>query len=155
MPVNRSATVEVRGLKELRQKLKDIDLEKDLKKVHHRVADLVAVDARQVMAGLPVGGMAGRAASTIKASRSAVGARINLGSASVPFALGVEFGAHRNVQRRRGPHSMLGWNQFQEWRGAGDGAGYAIFPTIRDNRERIMAAYMDEIDRLVRPAFPD
>lgn len=50
---------------------------------------------------------------------------------------------------------MLGWNQFQEWRGAGDGAGYAIFPTIRDNRERIMAAYMDEIDRLVRPAFPD
>ena len=45
MPVNRSATVEVRGLKELRQKLKDIDLEKDLKKVHHRVADL-AVDAR-------------------------------------------------------------------------------------------------------------
>lgn len=139
---------------DLRRQLKDLDLEKDLKRAHKRVADSVVQEARPRMAGLPVGGAANTAA-TMRAALSGIGARISFGGKN-PWDMGVEFGAHRNVPRNvTGGRQMLGWNQFQDWRGAGGDSGYALFPTIRDQRERIMATYLDEIDRLLRPAFPD
>ena len=44
--------------------------------------------------------------------------------------------------------SMLGWNQFEPWRGNGEGAGYFLFPAIRSSREEIIEAYLDEIERI-------
>ena len=50
---------------------------------------------------------------------------------------------------------MRGWNQFLPWRGIGENAGYAIFPTIRDNQENIRKMYEDEVGSITRRAFPD
>jgi hypothetical protein len=53
------------------------------------------------------------------------------------------------------PKVRIGWNSFRNWRGIGPQAGYAIYPTIRENQTQIMAFYEAEVDKIVRPAFPD
>ena len=53
------------------------------------------------------------------------------------------------------PKVRRGWNQFRQWRGVGPGAGYAVYPTIRENQRQIMAMYEAEVDKIVRDAFPD
>lgn len=50
---------------------------------------------------------------------------------------------------------IRGWNQFKEWRGNKPGAGYFLFPTIRDSAAEIVEIYGDELDRITRKAFPD
>lgn len=49
----------------------------------------------------------------------------------------------------------LGWNQFRPWRGVGPDAGYAIYPTIRQNQVQIREMYEDMVDKITREAFPD
>lgn len=50
---------------------------------------------------------------------------------------------------------IRGWNQFQNWRGNKTGAGYFLFPTIRDKFDEIGEIYMDELDNITRQIFPD
>jgi hypothetical protein len=50
---------------------------------------------------------------------------------------------------------IRGWNQFREWRGNGANAGYALYPTMRANREQIVEIWGKGIDRITREAFPD
>lgn len=51
--------------------------------------------------------------------------------------------------------TIIGWNQFQPWRGNKAGAGYFLFPTIRRNMNEIIELYGDEMERLLSDAFPD
>lgn len=50
---------------------------------------------------------------------------------------------------------IRGWNQFKPWRGNKAGAGYFLFPTIRNKFDEIGEIYMDELDRINRQIFPD
>lgn len=157
MAVSRIASSRVRGLDEFRAKLKKHSdrkqLEKELRQANYSVAKLIEDRSKPVMSGLR-GGMGPKAADTIKASRSTVAARLNIGGA-VPFALGVEFGAVRNVPRSVGGRTIRGWNQFDDWRGSGDDAGYAVFPTIRESTDEVLTLYGDEIERILSDAFPN
>jgi len=51
--------------------------------------------------------------------------------------------------------TVIGWNQFNKWRGNKNGAGYFLFPTIRQNLQEIIDLYGDEMEKLLSDAFPD
>ena len=153
MAVSKGASVQITGLSELRQKLAGLNLTDELKDANEYVAEYVVDKAEPRMRGL--GAMGARAAMTMKATRSGVAARISGGSDSVPFFSGVEFGAVRGVPRSSAKRQLEGWNQFQPWRGSGQDAGYALYPTIRSSASEIARVYEKEIDRILRPAFPD
>jgi hypothetical protein len=158
MPINRAGAVQVKGLDDFRAKLKNHDnakqFERDLKDVNWSVADYVAQRARPRMAA-QAGGLGPAAAETLKATRSGVGSRINLGNGEVPWTLGVEFGANRGLPRKLSNRTVHGWNQFRSWRGSGPGAGYALFPTMRESEAHILDMYGDAVERLLSDAFPD
>jgi hypothetical protein len=66
--------------------------------------------------------------------------------------------AQRNIntgQQVRVTRIIRGWNQFLEWRGNREGAGYALFPTMRKNMQEIVDFYGDELDKVMKAAFPD
>jgi hypothetical protein len=146
--------VQVKGLKEFRNALKALDdksLENDLKRANQRVGRLV-VDKAQGNASTR---LEQRSAATLKASLSGFRAQVNLGGASFPAALGAEFGAQQNVLRDTRRGQVLGWNQFKEWRGSGENAGYFLYPAIRESEDEIIELYGDEIEALAAKAFPD
>lgn len=58
-------------------------------------------------------------------------------------------------QRSEVTGKVRGWNQFKQWRGNSTGAGFFLFPAIRDNADEIVEMYGDAIDRLTAQAFPD
>ena len=59
------------------------------------------------------------------------------------------------VQAVKATKVIRGWNQFREWRGNGSNAGYALFPTMRANRDEVVEMYGRGMDRITRAAFPD
>jgi hypothetical protein len=70
-------------------------------------------------------------------------------------AFGVDAATY-STGRRAGQNIVIrGWNQFLPWRGIGEGAGYAIFPTIRDSQDEIARMYEEEVGRITARAFPD
>lgn len=132
--------IQVRGLKELRAALKGVDAKapKLLQQANKRAANLIVGPARARM-GQHSPRAGSRAAGTIRALASGTRAQIGVGSNSVPWALGHEFGATR-------------YKQFPPHRGQ---AGYAVYPTIRAMREQIIDQYGDFLDDLTQEAFPD
>lgn len=102
MAVNRSGSIRIRGLKELRSELRELENSKEfedrLKDVHLRIAMLVESGARPKLAGIK-GGMGSSAAATLSARKSVTGAQISLGGGDTPWAQGVEFGAKQNLRR--------------------------------------------------------
>lgn len=155
MPLDR---VEVEGLREFRRELKRLDhpqLTNDLKDVNVRVAELVRVAA--VARSRGQGAMASRAADTLRAARQAARAALILGNTRTPFALGAEFGSGRNKLRMLPNEgtARLGWNQFKPWRGSGQGAGYFLYPAIREKETEAVEMFGDEITKLAQRAFPD
>ena len=69
-----------------------------------------------------------------------------------------EAGARQVKVARRangGLHVVKGWNQFKPWKGNGHQAGYWLMPTIRDNIENIGEMYQDELEKIMKPAFPE
>lgn len=143
--------IEIRGLKDLRKALRDVDekLPKELANVNQDVARFV-IDRAQGRAATP---LENRAARTMKAARQQQVALIRLGGARYPEALGAEFGAGQNTLRNTTRGVMVGWNQFRPWRGSGSGAGYFLFPTIRDDTPQIIDMYYELIDEFTRRVF--
>lgn len=155
-PVTTADTVRVEGLDELRRELRRLDdkgLSDQLKDANYRVADVVVRHARQRAVAL--GRMEQKAADTLRPARQAARAVVTLGRASVPFALGAEFGAGQNIRTPGRNRGRLGLNQFSAWRGRSTGAGYFLWPGIRDSRDEIERTYWDEIERITGDAFPD
>lgn len=151
--------VKVVGLKELRKGLKAMD-EKgtldELKDAHQRVGQMVVEAARGAASG--VSKMAVSAAESLTAARTANAARIRYGGGGYPYAMGAEFGAYRNQLRYNvggnPPRSGMGFNQFQGFRGSGDGAGYFLYPTIRAERDRTIDMYGDDMERILNKFVP-
>jgi hypothetical protein len=146
-------TLKVAGLTELRKELKKLDLVDDLKDANLDVAQVVVTAAQAKAAGQ--GPMQRTAAATLKPSRQAARAAVTGGSNSLPFFAGAEFGAGQDVPRNTARGTVMGWNQFDVWRGSGDGAGYFLYPAIRDKTDEIVEMYGDAIEKITAGAFPD
>lgn len=150
--------IKVVGLRETLTALKAIDesMVDIIQVANKKAAELVAEKAQAKAATL--GRMQAAAAATLKPASLSKMATLRLGNKRVPFALGAEFGAYRNQPRasRRGGRfvSTLGWNQFEKWRGSDTGAGYFLWPSIRENREEILAVHEAQLDKLLRTYFP-
>jgi hypothetical protein len=146
------------GLNEFRRELKRLDdqgLTKELKDANFEAAQSIIKPAQSLAASL--GPMQAKAAATMKASRAASKAAVNLGGASAPFAGGAEFGSGRETMRYPPgrPGGVIGWNQFLPWRGNGGDAGYFLYPTIRDRIDELIEMYGDALERISAKAFPD
>ena len=79
MAVNRSGSIKVQGLKELRAELKTLEdpkaLEDELKDVHYRIAVKIETGAGPRLARIK-GGMGAAAENTLSARKSVTGAQI-------------------------------------------------------------------------------
>lgn len=158
--------VEVRGLAEFKRELRKIDTvsSNEMRKVHRRVADLVANRARAGAAS--GGGQSAKAARTIKARSTNTRAYIDIvPTKAVPYALAVYWG-----QRRRsgwyaaGRYAGSGGRQFPPWvgnqwdpgeTGSFGSAPYHIGPAIDASIDDALDIYLEGIDDIARRAFPD
>lgn len=149
--------IEVPGLRLFARELKQAgpDLVDELKELNYKVATKVRDAA--LLRAQGEGPMAARAAGSLRAARQAARAAVFLGNAKTPFALGAEFGSGRNKLRMLPNEGgdRLGWNQFKPWRGSGQGAGYFLYPAIREKETEAVEMFGDEITKLAQRAFPD
>ena len=144
----------VPGLDELRKALKDLgDIEgtKEFKLAGWRAANEVVIPGAQSRASTR---LQQAAAATLAAAKVATGGGVRFG-AGFPGAMGAEFGAAQNQLRntRRGP--VRGWNQFDAWRGSGPDTGYFLWPTIREEADRIVEVIDEALDPLFARVFPE
>lgn len=139
MPTIRSGEIQVHGLSELSRALRRLEsgFPDELKAANREAADMVATASKGRAASL--GGVAAHVAPSIGSRAGATSAGVAFGGAAWPMAGGAEFGAIR-------------YTQFKPWRGNGPGAGYFVYPSIRDNSERITETYTDRVDDLIRRA---
>lgn len=152
--------VDVRGLPALQRELRaiDKDLPKQLADANQRVARFIVDRATRKAKG--IGALQARAARSLAAARQQRVAAIRFGGARHPEAMGAEFGAYRNILRASGRRDgkgrqvmVRGWNQFRPWRGNSTGAGYFLWPTIRDSNDEVIDIYGREIDQLLARVF--
>ena len=108
------------------------DAHKGLKAASHTIAQQVVSKAT---ARASARAQSAKAAQSLRA-RAGDSPTIALGGARYPFALGAEFGGGRTARTR----------QFPAWRGSSRGAGYFLWPTVRDLSGYINDAYMDALD---------
>lgn len=118
------------------------------------IARDVAGRAKSRAVGVKGGQRLARAISAVAQQRSA-GVQIRDNAGSTAGALGYEFGAGRQTRRDRRSGTYVGFRQFDNWRGNGRDAGYAVYPTIRDEAPGMPERYADALDPLLRRAFPD
>ncbi|EFC86467.1 hypothetical protein [Parafrankia sp. EUN1f] len=124
------------------------ELKGELKAANIEVSEIIVEGAKAKASGQ--GKQANRAASTLKAGKSASDAYVNFGTKRKPYALGSEFGSKRDHPRElESGRTMRGWNQFRSWRGNKEGAGYFLWPTIRQEKTKITETYLAAIDRIV------
>lgn len=141
----RGAAVDIESadLKRLRADLKNLapEARDELNHEIHDVAQDVASGAQRRAEAL--GGVAAKTAPSVKATterRNALTAGVGLGGATAPWAAGAEFGGGARPTTQ----------QFQPYRGSGEGAGYFLYPTIRDEAEHIEDRYLGALDRAFR-----
>ena len=99
---NTSAAVRVDGLAEFVSRIQELEskeLDGGFKDANQRIAQIVVDRARSRASSL--GGMEAKAAKTLRAGRSGFRAEVNFGGTGAPFAMGAEFGAHRDKLRIR------------------------------------------------------
>ena len=146
MATNRSSfSYQVDGLRELVRDLKTEPerLDKELRKRFKEVAEDVRDEARSRAAGRSSPRPGSRVVNTIRASSGSADARVSIGSPSVPWAMGHEFGSLR-------------YRQFPSWRGSAADAGWFFWPAIREAKEEDIPNAIDAIiTEFARRAFPD
>lgn len=145
--------VEIRGLTEFQRALRQIDrsLPRELRKVNKSAAEIVADAARTRAQSL--GGVAAKSAPSIKATAEQRRAKVALGGARYPFALGANFGALHDVPRI-GPsgRQFAGYNQFPQWGGnqfTGGANDRFLYWAISRKRDKFMGEYERLIDAFV------
>lgn len=143
-------TIEVEGAKQLRSALKGVDLHRELGPAHKRVADSIAQRAR------------GRAPRRhMKSAIRAAGTRTK---AAVRVTPGRRRDAIAVVVGQKQRSGWYGWRryrqsqarQFRPWLGQGWEPEdlYFIGPAFRQD-DRTLQLYLDELDRILRKAFPN
>ncbi len=158
MAAKQGPAIQLTGFRELRRTLREADqrFPRELGQANKRIVERELVPyARQRAAGLghPRPGRA--VIDSIRGSAASTGAVLLAGGAKVPHFFGHEYGSLGNIRgpSRRGTKGHT--RMFRPWRGAGAGAGYFIWPTIRDRRQAFLDAYLRMIDDLMRGPFPD
>lgn len=136
----RTGTVAVHGLPELSRALRsiDADLVKELRDTNKEVANDVK-DGAQAKA-YSLGGVAAHVASSLSANAGQQSAAVAGGGTAHPAFGGAEFGGQGRPTTQ----------QFKPWRGSGEGAGYFLYPTIRDKAPQIEDAYLRGLEQLLR-----
>jgi hypothetical protein len=140
----RSDKVRVEGLREVQKALRNAD--KELAKLLGQRQKKIAADIidKTESAANTRGGATGKAAraGAYRAVSDQRAAKVQLLGDRFPYALGGEFGAKQ-------------YPQFERWRGnqftdpLGQNVGYALFPTLRKNRDHIINQYDDLLDDLL------
>ena len=150
MPTIRSNDVQVDGLDELYRALRQMgpELEKQMRLTNKAAAETETQNARAAAARL--GDVPAHVINSLSSRGSGTAAGIAFGGPRAPDAMGHEFGAGRDMPRKRKSGTYLGYQQFKPWRGRGEGAGYFIYPTIRRDADRIVADYEAAVDRLLK-----
>ena len=137
----RTGAVKVEGLRELNRALRQLgpDARAGLKEASRKASELVAADAKA--AAYTIGGVAAHVAPSIKSRAAAAGsASVAIGGARFPMAGGAEFGS-------------LKFMLFKPWRGNGATAGYFLYPTIRQDADRIATEYTEALDKIVEEFY--
>lgn len=124
-------TIQVRGLRELRGALRDVDktLGPELRKGLNEVADIVLDTARPL-----VPTRAGKARASLKAGSTEKAVQIKAGGTKAPYWGWLDFGGKvgraKSVKRRFEPE------------------GRYIYPTLRKRRDEIEDKFYEVIDRV-------
>jgi hypothetical protein len=124
----------------LQRDLRKIDktLPRSLRVAHKQIAESVATEGKRTATAL--GGVARKAAPAIKPRAEQRRARVLLDGVRYPYALGAEFGGGK--YKKGNPTARGGYtSQFKPWRGNGSGAGYFLWPTIRQMSQEITKTY--------------
>ncbi len=145
--------VHVEGLDEILSDLRGAskDTPKRVTKVNRKVAKTVATRARSKAGSL--GGVHAKVTKAIGWSSSPTVGRVDLKSSVHPAVFGAEFGGGKygaGNPKSTGGQRPGYTSQFPPWRGSGSGAGYMVYPTIRDSMDHIKAEYLSEIDKLLK-----
>jgi hypothetical protein len=115
---------------------------KVVQKANKEVAEHVSDKSLRKLASL--GGVHAHVArqKSIRPRAKADSASIVIGGAAKKHgpALGAEFGSKA-------------YSQFPTWRGNKEGAGYAVWPTIREESARIRESYIDHLQDALDRAF--
>lgn len=143
--------IEFEGLKELRAAVKameDVEKTRQFKLAGYDIAVDVVIPAAKANANTK---LLGKAMGTLEPVRTDTGGAVRLGK-GFPAAMGAEFGADRNMRRLARPGgkvtTVVGWQQFEPWRGSSNAAGYALYPAIRENTDEIVTRFTDVIQKL-------
>lgn len=136
---NRVTQVEAEGFKEFSRdlsRLTGLDIP-TAEKVFRGLASVYIVK-RAIASAISQGGVAAKSSSDIRVGGP--GVVIYGGSA---YSFGAEFGAYR-------------YKQFKEWRGNKDDAGYFLWPTVREYRDkRMLNDWWESMRPGIQRAFPD
>ncbi len=158
MAATRGQAIQLTGFRELRRTLREADqrFPKVLGQANKRIVErelVPYVRRRAADLGHPRPGSA--VIDSIRGSAASTGAVLLAGGAKVPHFFGHEYGSLGNIRgpSRRGTKGHT--RMFRGWRGSGDGAGYFVWPTIRERRQAFVEAYLEMIDHLMRGPFPD
>ena len=138
--VRNSDSIGVTDLDKLARQFKELggDTPKRLRETNKKAAQQVAPKARA--AAFAQGSTLAHVAPSIKAAAGAQFAGIAGGGPAHPAFGGAEFGG------RGRPTTQ----QFQPWRGNGENAGYAVYPTIRKELPNIEETYRTDIEDLIK-----
>lgn len=140
--------IEIVGLRAFMRELALLSPEVDakFKAVNYEVAEKVKGEAMTDAQAL--GGVAAKAAPSLRATKTKNYSSIRLGGAKAPYAQGAEFGSDK-------------FRQFKPWRGnqwsdrGPGGVGYFLQPKIRDMDKEIQKMYADAFDKIAAGTFPD
>jgi hypothetical protein len=132
-----SESIGVEDLDKLARQFKELggDAQKRLKQTNKKAATFNADDARA--AATAAGSTLAHVAPSIKASAGAQFAAVAGGGSSQPAFAGAEFGSNK-------------YKQFKPWLGSGDGAGYAVWPSIRKNLPKTEETYVEDMNKLIK-----
>ena len=146
--------IEFNGFKETRARLKkigDVERTREYKLANAQIVDDIVIPAARANASTK---LERKAARTLVSVRTDTGGAVRIGGGKGGFggALGAEFGADRNQRRLGRPGGKVtpvtGWNQFKPWRGSDRGAGYFLWPAIREQEPEIINRYSKLFDEL-------
>ena len=134
--------IDVEGMKAFRSELKQLgpELPKALQKLNKSFAERVATKAQSAYGGLHPA-RTGKGRRSIRGLASQQRAQVAIGSPSVPYMLGQEFGSGR--MPRFPPRS-----------GGGGRDGYFLYPTITAEIPNLTGDYLDAVAKLSHAAFP-
>lgn len=145
MATDKSMSVDVIGLRDLQKALKSMedDAPKQLRQANKKAAEIVADRTRSNYRDLP--GPAHRVIPTIRALAQQRSAAVKIGGARHPYTFGVEFGGGKHGKGNPTPRGGY-TTQFQRARKG----GYGVYPAIKSENDRVVEAYGDALDELIR-----